>query len=446
MRILVLGAGDIGFQLSKRLSQDKHDITMVEMNSRRARWVGEQLDVMMIEGNGASYRVLQQADLDHIDIVAAMTTNDEVNLLACQMAKKAGALATIARVLNPEFTMPDFILTPEELGTDLIIHPEKETASAVSHLIRQSKATYAIEIEEGKLELLGIRLEDDSPLLRTPLIELWEKFGYPPVTIAAIKRKQQTVIPRGNDVLVPGDQIFVVCDPGYATEFIALTGKQDTRIENIMILGGGLIGQFIAADLGKEIRTKLIESSVEKSWQIAEMLPSTLIIQGDGTDFDLLASEGVMEMDAFIAVTEDDEINILSSLLALHLRVPRTIALVNKVDYLPITTTIGLDAVVSKQLLTVNAVQRFIQQQQVASIASLPGVDAQCIEYIAGEKSRITRGSIKDIRFPKNSIVAAIMHGEQLIVPRGDTQIQPGDKVVVFTLPQALEEVEKFFN
>jgi trk system potassium uptake protein TrkA len=218
----------------------------------------------------------------------------------------------------------------------------------------------------------------------------------------AIIRAQNTIIPRGEDVLVPGDQIFVIADPAYTDEFIALTGQKDTRIEDIMILGGGLIGQFVAARLGDEMNVKIIESNAEKSEEIAEVLPNTLIIHGDGTDYDLLAAEGIVDMDAFIAVTGNDENNIISTLLVRHMRIPRTIALVNKVDYLPITTTIGMDAVVSKQLLTVNAVERYIQHQQVAAIASLPGIDAQCIEYIAKVGSKITRKPLKNVHFPKD--------------------------------------------
>jgi trk system potassium uptake protein TrkA len=446
MQILIIGAGDIGFQLGKRLSQDKHDITIIERDPQKAKRATEQLDALVIEGHGASYSVLKQAKIQSIEIVASMTNNDEVNLTACRIAKKAGVGVTIARVRNPEFTGKDFILTHEELGTDLIIHPEKETADAVIRLIRQSSATDVIEFANGKIQLLGVRLEENSPLLRVPLKELGRKYNNPPVRIVAINRKQQTLIPGGNDILVPRDQIFVICDPDYIPQFITLTGKKDTRIENIMILGGGLIGQFIATSLEKEINTKIIENNEEKSENIAEMLPHTLIIHGDGTDYDLLASEGIVDMEAFIEVTGDDENNIIATLLARHLQVPRTIALVNKVEYLPITPTIGMDAVVSKQLLTVNAVQRYIQHQQVTSIVSLPGIDAQCIEFIAKDGLEITRKPLQDANFPKHAIVGAVMHGDDLIIPKGETQIQPGDKAVVFTRSQDLDEVEKFFN
>ena len=446
MRILIIGAGAIGFQLCKQLSRHDHDITIIELDPRRARRTGEQLDVLVVSGNGTSVRTLRDARIGQTDIVAAMTTNEEANLLACRLAKRLGAASTIARVRNPEYTLPDYPLTAEELGTDLIIHPERETADAIVRLIRQSSATDITEFEDGKVQLLGIRLEEDSRLLRTPLAELWERHNYPPVRIVAVQRKQQTLIPRGPDILVAGDQIYAMCDPSYMPTFVTAAGKKDTVIENVMILGGGLVGQFVASSLTPGINVKLIESKVEKSWEIADRLPETLIIQGDGMDYDLLASEGILEMDAFVAVTGDDETNIIATLMARHLEVKRTIALVNKVEYLPITPTIGMDAVISKQLLTVNAVQRHIHQQEVVSIASFPGIDAHCIEYRVLEGSKITRKPLSGFKIPKHSIIGALLRDDKLIIPTGTTQLQTGDKAMVFTLPQALEQVEKLFS
>jgi len=213
-----------------------------------------------------------------------------------------------------------------------------------------------------------------------------------------------------------------------------------------MILGGGLIGQFIARELSQEVNVKIIESNVDKSQEIADSLPNTLIIHGDGTDLDLLAMEGIMDMDVFIAVTGDDETNIIATLVARHLKVPRTIALVNKVEYLPITPTIGMDAVVSKQLLTVNAVRRFIRQKEVESVNTLPGIDAEVIEFSVHEKSKITRKPLAKLHFPRHALIGAIIRNEQMIIPRGDTEIRPGDRVIVFTLPHVRHNVEKFFR
>lgn len=445
MDILILGAGDIGFQLGKRLSLEKYNITMVERDPAKVKRASEQLDAIVIDGHGASHKTLVSAGVADKDIVAAMTNDDEVNLLACMIAKKLGSATTIARVRNPELTEEDFALSNAEMGVDYVIHPERETAEAIVRLIRQATATDVIELEEGKIQIVGVRIEMGSRLLRKPLYKLSEEFGDPPMRVVAINRNQRTLIPRGDNELVPGDHVFAVCGEEFMQKFIELTGKRDIEIQNMMVLGGGLVGQFVARSLSDRINIKIIESSVGKSEEIANILPNTLIIQGDGTDIDLMAVEGLQDMDAFVAVTGDDETNIISTLVARHLKVPRTIALVNTLEYLPITPTIGMDAVVSKQLLTVNAVNRLVQHQQVAAYATIPGIDVRIIEYIA-KKGKITRKTIQDLHFPPDAIVGAVMHGDTMTVPKGDTVIQPGDRVVVFTTPKAVHEVEKLFK
>jgi len=446
MRILVIGAGAIGFQLSKQLRQDGHDISQIDIDPKLVKRVGEQLDILVAVGNGTSLRTLNDIGIKNIDLVAAMTTNDEVNLLSCKMAKELGVESTIARIRNPEFASPDFIFTPEELGVDQFIHSEKETANAVVRLIRQSNATDLIEFSEGKLVLLGMRLDHQSPLLNAPLIEVGQKFAKIPMRIVAVQRKQQTLVPSGSTTLLAEDRIFVISDPDYLEEVLKLTGHDDHRLENIMILGGGLIGQFIAQEISPSTRIKLIESRAEKSWEVADRLKDVLVIQGDGTDYDLLAVEGITDMDAFIAVTGNDEINIISTLIAKHFNVPRTISLVNNIDYMPITPAIGLDSVLSKQLLTVNAVQRYVRHQRIASIASLPGLDIEAVEYIARGGSKITKKSLREIRLPHDAIVGAVIHRDRVIIPHAETRIAPGDKAVVFTRHYAHEEVRKIFG
>jgi trk system potassium uptake protein TrkA len=446
MRILVIGAGAIGFQLSKQLSQDGHGITLIDIDHRRIKRVGEQLDILVKVGSGTSLKTLQEVDIDSIDLVAAMTTSDEVNLLACRLAKKLGVKSTIARIRNPEFASPDFVFSREELGIDQFIHPEKETADAIVRLIRQSSATDIIEFAEGKLVLLGVRLDEQCPLLNSPLSDVGRQFSHIPMRIVAIQRKQQTVVPSGDTQLYFDDRIFVISDPAYIPDVIKLTGHVEHRLENIMILGGSLTGQFVAQAIAPDSKVKLIESSTEKSWEVADRLKDVLVIQGDGTDYDLLAVEGITDMDAFIAVTGSDEINIISTLIAKHFEVERTISLVNNVDYIPITPAIGMDSVLSKQLLTVNAVQRYVRHQRIASIASLPGLDVEAVEYIAREGSKITKKDLRNIRLPRDSIIGAVVHHDRVIIPDGDTRIEPGDKTVVFTRHHTHEEVRKIFG
>ncbi len=446
MRVLIIGAGAIGFQLSKQLSQDGHDITQLDIDPKRAKRVGEQLDVMIMPGSGTSFRTLQDAGIYGTDLVAAMTTSDEVNLLACQLAKKAGVASTIARVRNTEFTEPDFILNSQELGVDQFIHPEKETADAIVRLIRQSSVTDVVEFSGGKLQLLGVRLDQQCSMLGAPLVDLGRQFVNIPMRIVAVKRKQQTLIPDGNDTLLPDDQIFILSDPDSIPQIISLTGHTNLRMDNIMVLGGGLIGQFVAQAVAPKTKVKLIESRTEKSWEVADRLKHVLVIQGDGTDYDLLAVEGITNMDAFVAVTGNDETNIISTLIAKHFQVPRTIALVNTVDYMPITPAIGLDSVLSKQLLTVNAVQRYVRHQRVASVASLPGLNVEAIEYIARPGSKATKKPLHALRLPKDTIVGAVVHQDRVIIPNGETRIEPSDKAVVFTRHYAHEEVGKIFG
>ncbi|MFQ6104296.1 MAG: Trk system potassium transporter TrkA [Candidatus Glassbacteria bacterium] len=446
MNILIIGAGEVGVHLTQRLSAEKHNITIIEKDPEEARRAREQLDAVVVVGSGSSFEDLKKANIENADVFVALSNVDEVNLLGCRFAQKIGVPHKIARVRNPEYTKADFVLSKEEMGIDLLIHPEKETADAIVRLIRQSSATDIMEFAGGKIQLLGVRLESNSSILLKPLKEIWQKHKDLRARIVAITRKEQTIIPRGDDLLVAGDQVFFICEEESIPGILQLTGKQNVTIEDIMILGGGLIGQFVANAFQEEINIKIIESRFDKSEEIADALRKTLVIHGDGTDIDLLAAEGIIDMDCFIAVTGDDEINIISSLMARHLRVPRTIALVNKTEYIPITSSIGMDAVVSKKLLTVNAIIRFIQSSTFETIATIPGVAAEIIEIIPHINSKITKKPLKDIRFPRSAIVGAVRRDNEVIIPTGATHIRAEDRVVIFSSPFALADVEKLFE
>lgn len=446
MRILIVGAGDVGFQLGKRLSREQHDITIVDSNPDKVRRAAEQLDGLAIEGSGDSYRVLLQAGLRDADVVAAVTDNDDANLMACRLAKASGVGVTIARVRNAEFTAPDFPLSPEQLGADHIIHPEREAANAIIRLLQETSATHVIDLEQGKIEVIGLILEPDSPLVGPSLAELGARYNRPPVQIVAVERNHETIIPKGNDRLYPGDLLFAVCAPEYAKEFFGLAGKhKKPRINKIMILGGGMIARFIAEALAGEATIKIIEHDLARAERLADCLPQALVIHGDGTDLDLLDAEDLEQMDAFVAVTGDDENNIIATLLALQHHVKRPIALVNRIAYLPILPKIGLNSVISKQMLTVNAVRQFIQHREVAAIASLPGIEGQMIEYIAREGARITQKPLRHVKFPHSAVIGAVLRNGKLLIPDGETAIRPGDRAVIFALPQAMSELDRLF-
>lgn len=446
MNILIIGAGEVGIQLTKRLVAEKNNVVILEKDPLKAHRAEEQLDALVLVGNGSSFADLKKAKIEQMEVLAAISNVDEVNLIACQFAKKLQIPHKIARVRNPEYIEANFILSKEELGADLIIHPEKETADAIVRLIKQSSATDIVEFARGDIQLVGIRLEANSPIIRKSIKDIWKEYSNLEARIVAINRKERTLIPRGDDTLQIGDQIFVICERTLISQVAKIAGKENVNIRNIMILGGGLIGRYVAQELEDQISIKIIESQIERSEEISQNLRRSLVIHGDGTDIDLLASEGIVDMDCFIAVTGDDENNIISTLMARHLKVPRTIALINKTEYLPITPTIGMDAVVSKKLITVNTILRFIQKSAVENLVSIPGVNAEIIEIIAKPGSKITRKSLKNVQFPRAAIVGAVHRNNKTIIPSGNTQIKAQDRVVIFSLPSALTDVEKLFE
>jgi len=447
MNIAIVGVGSIGYQLAKRFTLFEGDIVIIEQNSDKAEYAREHLDAMVIEGNATDYEILKSAQIDKMDAFVALTRNDEINLLACKLAKKMGVQTTIARIKNAQYLDPNFIVKKEDFGVDLMVHPEQETAKAIVRLINLASSTDSIEFENGKVHFTGIRIDSHLDILRVPLAELGTKYKHIPMRIVAIKRNLRTIIPRGSDFLMKGDQIFFTCDPNYFEELLEIFGKKNVKIEDVMIIGGGQIAYFIAERLQNDLNIKIIEKDEKKAIDIANQLRDTLVIHGDGSDLDLLTLEGLPDMDEFVAITGDDETNIITSIIAKHLKVPRAITLINKNEYLPLSGTLGLDAVVSKQQITVNVIESFIKRQSIANVVELPGIEAEITMYIAKPKSKITTKPLKNLDFPRGAIVGAIIdRQDNLIIPTGDTHINEGDKVLILCTTEQIKIVEKLFK
>jgi trk system potassium uptake protein TrkA len=443
--IIILGAGEVGYNLAKLLSYEKHDIVILEPDSARAKRARENLDIQVFEGTGSSPNDLEQAGIKKADMIVAVSNNDEVNLLACLISGKFGVPTKIARVKNREFTREDCALNAKILDIDLIIHPESEVAKAVVNLLKLTAATDILEFANGKILLLGIHLDKTSEILGKSLAELAKSLEYLTFRTVAILRRDRTIIPRGADIFMSNDRIYVMTQRENLPELLRITGKENVKMENVMILGGGQTGTEIASLLEDTINVKIIESNTDKTHILADKLQKSLVIRGDGRDINLLALEGIIDMDAFISVTGDDETNIISCLVAKHLQVPRIISLINKTDYTPIIPTIGIDAFVSKQIVTVDQILKFIRRGSIVSVASIPGIAAEVIEYYTGDNAKITHKQIKDIHIPKGALLGAVVRGDEFFIPVGGSQIKAGDKVVVFAMPTALKEVEKLF-
>ncbi|MCA9735626.1 MAG: Trk system potassium transporter TrkA [Deferribacteres bacterium] len=447
MYIIIIGAGEVGFNLAKQLSGEGHDVAIVECDPVIYQRVQENLDVSAIQGSGTSYKILEQAGIKDADLLVAVTTNDEVNLISAQIAKQYKVKKTIARVKNDEFLHKNAPLNADTMNIDLIIHPEYEAANAAIRLLHQTAATDVIDFENGRISVLGIQIEDDSPIVYQKLSQVSAEYQDFVFRIVAIQRLEVTRIPKGDDEIWPGDRIFVISKQEVVPQVISLAGKHDKKKnEHIMVMGGGRTGYLLARGLEKDHHVKLIEKDAAKSQELAQKLSKTLVIQGDGRDLNLLALEAITDMDAFIAATGDDETNIISSSIAHHLQVPRIIAMVDKTSYCTILPTIGVDAFVSRQRITVNAILKFIRKGNIVNVAAMPGISAEAIELIPKNGSKITQKPLAEISFPANAIVGAVMRGTDVFIPIGSTTLLAGDKVIIFTLPSAIKEVEKFFN
>lgn len=446
MNIIIIGAGDIGHNLAKMLSYEKHDIFLIEKDFEKYNRAVDTLDANVFHGSGTSFTLLEQAGIKDADLLVAVTDSDEVNLLAAITAKQYGVKKTVARVKNREFLRTDAPINAQKFNIDMLIHPESVTAQGAVRLLKQTAATDFIEFAKGQIIVMGIQLDRSQTFFNVPLVELARQYRDITFRIIAIHRKDITKIPGGNDILMPNDRIFISVAKENVPDIVRITGKENVKIEDVMILGGGQTGYIIARELEKEYNVKIIESNVDKSYDLAEKLKRALVIKGDGLDLDLLAMEGIVDMDAFIAVTGDDETNIVSCLMAKHLKVPKIISLINRTEYWSIIPTIGIDAYISKQLLTVNGILKFIRRGSVINVASIPGIAAEVIELIPSKGSKITSKPLRELGFPKDAIVGAVMRDDHVFIPVGDTRIEAGDKVVLFALPSDIHEVEKLFN
>ncbi len=446
MRIILAGMGDVGYHLAKQLSSEAHDIIAIDIDQERLSYSDSMTDIMTINGSSTSIKILRAAKVEKADLLVAVTSSEEVNLTTAILAKKLGAKKTIARIGNGEYLQPDIGVNFGELGVDFMIYPEELAALETVNLIMRTAATDVLEFEGGKLSVIGLKLDKNAPVMHQRLAEVAKQYHTIDFRIVAIHRNFRTIIPSGNDKFIPNDQVFVITTPGGSETILKLAGKENLKFENIMILGGGRIGRRVAKLLEDSMNVKLIESNTEKTYELADYLQKTLIIQGDGRDIDLLAQESIIDMDAFIALTEDAETNIITCLMAKHLGVKKAIALVDKADYIPLTQTIGLDSLINKKLLAANSISRFIRKGEIVAMATLEGIDAEVLEYIAQPGSIITKKKVKDLGFPKEAIIGGVIRGNESVITIGNSQIKENDKVVVFSLPGAVKKIEKYFR
>ncbi|MCB9310542.1 MAG: Trk system potassium transporter TrkA [Lewinellaceae bacterium] len=444
MKIVIAGAGGIGFHLAKLLSSNNHDIVIIDTNHDVLEYASTHLDVITILGDASSMAILKDAGIQDASIFLAVTTLENVNIVAAILAKKLGVKQTIARINSMTNLQQDAKQAFMELGIDKIISPSLLASQEIIRLIKSGQATDRFDFENGKVTLIGATVHSTSEYIDKTIGQIKElkHLTYTPI---AILRDQKTIIPRENTVIQKGDHIYFILYSENVEELLEHLGKESRKIKRIMFVGGNLISMETARLLENDYKVTIIEQSESGCKKLVDQLSNTLVIKGDPSNIELLKEEGLNRMDVFISVTGNNETNIISALMASNEGVYKAIALVENLDYTHISQGIGVDTIINKKVIAANYIFRFVRKGKVEAIISLPGVDGEVIEYIIDKESKLTRKPIKKIKLPQQAVIGVIIRADQIIIPTGDSILQLGDKVIILALTQAIGRVEDMF-
>lgn len=446
IRIIIAGAGDVGFHLAKLLSYEKHEIVVIDIDEDKLKHLSDNLDVGIIKGNSTSYKALEDAGVKQADLFIAVTSFEDTNITSAIFAKHLGAKRTIARVKNHNHLQRRERKHLRELGIDEIISTEMLASREIGRLLSSVSLTDVFHFEQGKLSLLGILVDENCELIGRNLKDTAHLNPENNFITVAILRGGKTIIPYGETVFEKDDHAYFIATPEGVGDVMKLGQEEEVKIKNVMILGGSEIGFITALKLCQNYNVKIIEQSKKRSFELADKLPKVMIVHGDGRNKDLLQQEGLHKMDAFIAVTGNSETNIIASLMAKDQGVKRTISLVENVDYVPLSQNIGVDTMINRKLIAADFINRYVRQGEIISIASLHGVDAEVLEFDVKEGSKITSQYLKNLKFPKNALIAGVVRKDKSIIPNGGFRIRKGDKVVVLCAKGIIQEVESYFS
>lgn len=446
MKTIVIGAGEVGFHIAERLSREAHDVVVVEKDPTVRARVQEDLDVMTVEGNGSSPRLLEEAGVREADLLIAVADIDEVNIAACLLAKEYGVPRRIARVRDPDYSESAFLEQGRRLGIDLLINPNIVVAEEILDLIQTPGAAEVGKFAGGKVMMLGLQVGKAARILDRPLNSLRGFHQTTPFLIVAVHRNGRLLLPDGNTTVRENDHLYFISPRESVNPILALLGKQESIVERVLVVGGGRIGLRVCQMLeAARFDIKLIERNGARCEELSRVLERTLVLHGDGTDVRTLAEEGVSEIDAVAAVTDDEATNILAALLAKERGAKKVMALVKRPHLLHLLPQLGIDAAVSPRILTANIILKFVRKGRVLSIFEIPEGDAETLELSVGANAAVAGKSLREIQMPSGAILGAVVHREEIMIPKGDTILRPDDDVVVFAVPEAIPALERLF-
>ena len=453
--ILILGLGGVGLYLAKRLAHDGYAVTVIEQDNNKIRHADGAIDARILQGDAMSIDCWKEANARNIDYLIAVTDNDAVNILSSIIGDRFGIPRKIARVRSLELCTGASVLNMEDLKIDLIIHPEELAAQEIVRLVKRTAGNEIIEIGEGKMQVMATRIHESSPLANKTLTEISKEYRDMFFRVLAIARDTKTIIPGGNNFIKPNDQVLVMANKLALAQLMDLTGIKRHNRHRVMILGGGLIGSRVAQLLGKSVRVKLIERNDYDAKELSFFLEHTEVLQGDGSDADVLETAGLADIDTFITATQDDEANVMTSLLAKNLinkknpkSQAKTIAMVNKEEYLVLSSTIGLDIALNKKILAGNEIIKYIRRGKMLSVAHLHGFDMDIVEFNVTRGSQICKAPLKklDSFYYGKILIGAIYRDGNWRIAVGDTHLKEGDKAIAVCGSMMLKDLQKLFS
>jgi len=452
MKIVICGAGEVGANIARYLSQEGNNVTIIDQHVDRIRQISENLDVATVVGHASHPDVLERAGIRDADMLIAVTYTDEVNMVACQIAHSLFKVPTkIARIRSQSYlqSMWADLYTQRNLPIDVIISPEIEVARAVARRIEVPGALDIIPLADDKVRLIGVRITIDTPLIHTPLRQLTSLFPDMTIVIVGIRRGDTVIIPRADDEMLPGDDVYFVVATEHAKRALSAFGHEEPETRRAVIFGGGNIGLFLAQHLEAEhpeVNVKIIDHNRDRAEHIAKSLGKTVVINGDVMESDILLEAGVATAETVIAVTQHDEINILSSLLAKKNGAKRVITLVNKPSYNSLMGTLGVDVVVNPRSITVSQILSHVRRGRIHSVYSLQENFGELIEADALPTSSLVGKPLKQVNLPVGTRFGAIVRKGQVIRPTGETAVEAGDRIILFAAKDAVKKVEKLFS
>lgn len=444
MKIIIAGAGEVGYYLAKLLEKEYRDITLIDTQKEKLAFVEKNLGIAAVLGDSTSYSVLNEANIKNADLLIAVTSVESTNITTCLIGKKLGAKFTIARINNMEYLVNKNILDLHTLGIDELISPESLAAREVKYLLKSPTLTEIFNIQKKDLYMMGLHLENDNSIVNKTVAESAHLLSNDSFMISAVLRNGKTMIPTGELQLLKDDLVYFLSTDDGKDKVLEYAGKKTIQIKNILVIGGSRTGKYIALRLSKYYNIKLIEKDFEKCNYLAKLIPNVQIVCGDGSDVNLLKEERIINYDAVISVTGNSETNIFTCLLAKELGVKKTIAMVENIGLFDYSQKMGIDTLINKKMAAANFIFRNILKGRV--LTHLYGVDAEILEFIVKKKSKITNKPIKGLNFPKDAIISGVIRNDKGYITLGDFQLKTDDKVFVFSLPQSSKKVISFFK